>query len=94
MESPLISLPGLLLMFVLGLRRGLDPDHIAMTHAMAYRSLAQRPRLAIRIGTPFALGHGLTVALISVTMGVVLADAHLFAAHIEPYFLPALYGTA
>ena len=60
---------GLVLMFMLGLRHGLDPDHIAMIDSMAYRALKDRPRLAPWMGTLFALGHGLTVTVIAVALG-------------------------
>ncbi len=63
-----ISLHGLLLMFILGLRHGLDPDHIAMIDNMVYRTLLVRPSMAPWIGTLFALGHGLTVTLIAVVL--------------------------
>ena len=66
-------LPGssLVLMFLLGLRHGFDPDHIAMIDSMAYRSIAERPRLAPWMGTLFALGHGLTVTAIAVALGAI-----------------------
>jgi high-affinity nickel-transport protein len=63
------SASGLALMFVLGLRHGFDPDHIAMIDSIAYRSLETRPRMAPWIGTWFALGHGLTVTVIAVIFG-------------------------
>ncbi len=63
------SASGLALMFVLGLRHGFDPDHIAMIDSIAYRSLETRPRMAPWIGTWFALGHGLTVTVIAVVFG-------------------------
>lgn len=71
MEHELVSMTGLALMFVLGLRHGFDPDHIAMIDSIAYRSLAERPHTAHWIGTLFALGHGLTVTVIAVALGSV-----------------------
>lgn len=68
MESELVSISGLLLVFVLGLRHGLDPDHIAMIDSMTYHSLEQRPQLAPWAGTLFALGHGFAVTLIAVAV--------------------------
>lgn len=65
----LLPTSGLSLMFMLGLRHGFDPDHIAMIDSLAYRSLDERPRLAPWMGTLFALGHGLAVTAIAVALG-------------------------
>lgn len=65
----LLPTSGLSLMFMLGLRHGFDPDHIAMIDSLAYRSLEERPRLAPWMGTLFALGHGLAVTAIAVALG-------------------------
>jgi high-affinity nickel-transport protein len=78
MDVDVVSASGLALMFVLGLRHGFDPDHIAMIDSMAYRSLETRPKMAPWIGTWFALGHGLTVTVIAVIFGAMadgMADA-------------------
>ena len=64
----------LVLMFILGLRHGFDPDHIAMIDSMAYRSIGERPRLAPWMGTLFALGHGLTVTVIAVVLGAAAGE--------------------
>jgi nickel/cobalt transporter (NiCoT) family protein len=59
---------GLLLMFLLGLRHGLDPDHIACIDGLTWRALSHsgdRHR-APWIGTLFAIGHGLLVTGIAV----------------------------
>lgn len=69
MEPALLPLPGLSLMFMLGLRHGFDPDHIAIIDSMAYRTLGERPGLAPWTGTLFALGHGLAVTAIAVALG-------------------------
>ena len=59
---------GLLLMFVLGLRHGLDPDHIACIDGLTWRAIEQERRLAPWVGTLFALGHGLLVTTIAVLL--------------------------
>lgn len=69
MTTDFVSLHGLLLMFILGLRHGLDPDHIAVIDNMAYRNLLVRPSIAPWVGTLFALGHGLAVTVIAVVIG-------------------------
>jgi high-affinity nickel-transport protein len=63
--------------FVLGLRHGLDPDHIAAVDAMTYRSLNERPELAPWAGTLFALGHGGVVIVIAVVVGALGAHVSI-----------------
>lgn len=54
-----LSTSGLVLMFVLGLRHGLDPDHIACVDGLTWRALNRaQHRHAPWIGTLFAIGHG------------------------------------
>lgn len=74
----LLPTSGLSLMFMLGLRHGFDPDHIAMIDSLAYRSLEERPRLAPWMGTLFALGHGLAVTAIAVALGAFAGKLALF----------------
>ena len=66
MEAELISFSGLVLMFVLGLRHGLDPDHIACIDGLTWRALSHEHGHADWIGTLFAIGHGLLVTSIAV----------------------------
>ena len=54
MEAELISFSGLVLMFVLGLRHGLDPDHIACIDGLTWRALTHEHPHAHWIGTLFA----------------------------------------
>jgi high-affinity nickel-transport protein len=51
-------------MFMLGLRHGFDPDHIAIIDGVSVRYAATKPLLAKWTGTLFAAGHG-TVVLAS-----------------------------
>jgi high-affinity nickel-transport protein len=67
----MIEFSALWLMFVLGLRHGLDPDHVAVIDNIVFRAVEMRPRLAMWVGTLFALGHSLSVA--AVAIGVSLA---------------------
>lgn len=53
----------LLLVFMLGLRHGMDPDHLATIDGMARANSVLRPRLARWAGLLFSLGHGMTVIL-------------------------------
>jgi nickel/cobalt transporter (NiCoT) family protein len=80
MEAELISFSGLVLMFVLGLRHGLDPDHIACIDGLTWRALNHEHEHAHWIGTLFAIGHGLLVTGIAVgvsqfTRGLEVPDA-------------------
>lgn len=67
----MIAASALWLMFVLGLRHGLDPDHVAVIDNIVFRTADARPRLAPWTGTFFAIGHSLSVGLVAV--GVSLA---------------------
>lgn len=62
------TLPALSLMFVLGVRHGLDPDHVAVIDNIVFRMVEIRPCLSGWAGTLFAFGHGLAVA--AVVLGV------------------------
>jgi len=59
----------LVLVFVLGVKHGLDPDHLAIIDGLT-RFNAGNPRLARWCGFLFSLGHGLVV--IAVSVGVCL----------------------
>ena len=67
MSMPAETIPGLAVMLVLGMRHGLDPDHLAAIDGLTMRTLPRRPRWATWMGAMFALGHGLVVMLIVLT---------------------------
>ena len=68
------DLAGLVLMvFLLGLRHGMDPDHLATVDGLARRSARDRPRVARWSGCIFSLGHGAIVTLVA---GFVAATLH------------------
>lgn len=54
--------------FLLGLRHGLDLDHLATIDAIA-RTVRYRPYLSRMVGFLFSLGHGLVVTFISLLIG-------------------------
>lgn len=60
------SLESTVLLFVLGLRHGLDPDHIALIDNITLKCVEEKRSYSRWVGSFFALGHGLTVTLISV----------------------------
>lgn len=68
------DLAGLALMvFLLGLRHGMDPDHLATIDGLARYNAQNRPRLARWSGCFFSLGHGAVVTLVA---GFVAATLH------------------
>jgi len=54
------------LTFLLGLKHGLDADHLAAIDAMTRHNALGRPRLARWAGALFALGHGLVMLVVSI----------------------------
>lgn len=61
-----MDLSGIMLMLMLGLRHGFDPDHIAIIDGVSVRYAGTKPSLAKWTGTLFALGHGTVVTCIAV----------------------------
>ncbi|HEY0210766.1 hypothetical protein [Acerihabitans sp.] len=53
-----LQLSSLLIMFALGLRHGLDPDHIACIDGLTWHSIKHKHAHAKWVGTLFAIGHG------------------------------------
>ena len=47
MEPAVVSGSALGLVFLLGLRHGLDPDHIAVIDNLTFPAAEERPRLAL-----------------------------------------------
>jgi high-affinity nickel-transport protein len=60
----------LLTVFALGMRHGMDPDHLATIDGLTRFNAAERPRLARWSGFLFSLGHGLVVMAVAVAVGV------------------------
>ena len=73
-DGSFLSPSGLALMFLLGLRHGLDPDHIAMIDSLTMQAARDRPKLARWTGTLFALGHGAAVAAVAIGVAVLMPD--------------------
>lgn len=57
-------LPLLLMVFVLGLKHGMDPDHLVTIDGLT-RFNSMRPRLSRWAGVLFSFGHGLVVTLVA-----------------------------
>jgi high-affinity nickel-transport protein len=58
------GLPALALIFLLGMRHGLEPDHLAAVDGLTLRSQAAHARWTPWMGALFALGHGIYVLAI------------------------------
>jgi high-affinity nickel-transport protein len=56
--------------FVLGLRHGLDADHLAAIDAMTRFNADARPALARRTGLWFSVGHGFVVLTVAFTVAL------------------------
>lgn len=57
-----------IIVFLLGVRHGLDWDHLATIDAMA-RAVRHKKYLSQSVGFLFSLGHGIVVTLLSVIIG-------------------------
>ena len=63
--------PALLgVVFLLGMRHGLDADHLATIDGLTRFNLAERPQVARRAGFLFSLGHGVVVMLVALAVGL------------------------
>jgi nickel/cobalt transporter (NiCoT) family protein len=65
-----MDISGFLLLGVLGVRHGFDPDHIAIIDGVSMRYSVTKPALARWSGTLFAIGHGSVVTIIAVTISL------------------------
>ena len=63
-------LSGFIILFVLGLRHGLDPDHITVIDNFTYKLHQHKSKWSRWVGTLFTIGHGLMVILISVILSL------------------------
>lgn len=57
--------------FLLGLKHGLDADHLAAIDGLARYNAGRRPRLSRWSGLLFSAGHGLVVTLVAVGVATV-----------------------
>ncbi|MBU6993609.1 nickel transporter [Ferrovum myxofaciens] len=63
--------PLITLAFVLGLKHGLDADHLATIDGLTrFNTLAGRMRLARLCGFLFSLGHGVVVCIVAIAAGL------------------------
>ena len=64
----------LVLIFLLGLRHGFDPDHIVVIDNLTFQSIDERPTWARWTGTLFAIGHSLSVAMVAIGVAVIAGE--------------------
>jgi high-affinity nickel-transport protein len=62
------------LVFLLGLKHGMDPDHLVTIDGMARFNAVRRPRLSRLSGLLFSLGHGAVVTLVAILVATVAAE--------------------
>lgn len=55
----------ILVVFALGAKHGMDPDHLATINGLTRYNAGRRPRLARWSGCLFSLGHGVVVTLLA-----------------------------
>jgi high-affinity nickel-transport protein len=60
--------------FLLGLKHGLDPDHLAAIDGLTRFNAARRPLLSRWSGLLFSAGHGIVVTLVAVTVATVATE--------------------
>ena len=61
--------------FLLGLKHGLDPDHLAAIDGLTRFNAAQRkPRLSRWSGLLFSAGHGMVVTAVAITVATVATE--------------------
>ncbi len=71
-QTGLLSLFGLT--FLLGLRHGLDPDHLAAIDNLTRYNAERAPALARWCGALFSLGHGVAVTAVAVGLAALSAS--------------------
>ena len=60
--------------FLLGLKHGLDPDHLAAIDGLTRFNAARRPALSRWSGLLFSAGHGVVVTLVAVAVATVATE--------------------
>jgi len=64
------NLSGFIILLVLGLRHGLDPDHITVIDGYTYRLHEKKSLWSRWVGSLFALGHGAMVIVIALSLAI------------------------
>ena len=74
MSLPTDSAALVAVVLLLGLKHGLDPDHLATIDGLARCNAVARPRLSRWAGLLFSLGHGTVVTLVALAVATVARD--------------------
>jgi len=72
-----LPVSGMALFFLLGLRHGIEPDHIAAIDGLTLRAHDHHERHAPWTGSLFALGHGLAIGAIAIVVSLLAASISL-----------------
>ncbi|MGG0938639.1 sodium:proton antiporter [Brevibacillus centrosporus] len=72
------------LVFILGLRHGLDADHLAFIDGQTRFNWRMGSRIARWVGTLFSFGHGAVVASMAVILGMLIKD-FTFPEHFDTF---------
>ena len=64
----------IMVVFMLGLQHGLDPDHIATIDGLTRFNAGMRPRISRWSGVLFSLGHGVIVTLIAAMVALLATE--------------------
>src|SRR5262245_8071713 len=64
----------LAVVFALGLKHGLDPDHLAAIDGLTRFNATRRPLLARWSGLLFSAGHGVVVTLVAVGVATLAVE--------------------
>src|SRR5260221_11821125 len=62
--------------FLLGLKHGLDPDHLAAIDGLTRFNAQRRPRLSRWSGLLFSAGHGVVVTSVAILVATVATEWH------------------
>lgn len=60
--------------FLLGLKHGLDPDHLAAIDGLTRYNASRRPRLSRWSGLLFSAGHGIVVTAVAIAVATVATE--------------------
>jgi high-affinity nickel-transport protein len=75
-ELPTQWLSLVAVVFLLGLKHGLDPDHLAAIDGLTRFNAQRRPSLSRWSGLLFSAGHGVVVTLVAIVVATVATQWH------------------
>ncbi len=75
-ELPTHWLSLIAVVFLLGLKHGLDPDHLAAIDGLTRFNAQRRPRLSRWSGLLFSAGHGVVVTSVAILVATVATEWH------------------